>query len=357
MGERPDDTVLLVDHDSSLLETLRKGLSSLLPDVAIYAARDLTEATSQLGARPMGLVITDLLLPTGGGFELLSYLARSQDRVPAIVIGRGMSPEVRQRVTDLGGLWCFEKPVPLQRLAEAAGSLLAASPRSVVHGVTVAGLLQLLESERKTCTVAVANHRGVGRLFLSRGQLVDAEWQLQRGVEAAQVLVNVKEPRLEVIDVLATSERTIDIPLAHILLDAYRLSDESAQGIEVAESREEIDLVVCEKQLAAFEGLAGFVAAAVCSRNGILAKTGQADVVDRELCAIVDGANRWIDSFLAARDVGSIVESDQMTDEGWLMVWRVVPRDRSRALVAVFRKPTNIGLLRLRLREIAAGMA
>lgn len=357
MGERSDDTVLLVDHDVSLLETLSKGLSSLLPEVVIYSARDLTEATSQLGEHSIGLVITDLLLPTEGGFKLLSYLARTEDQIPAIVIGKRMSPQVRQRVTDLGGLWCFEKPVPLQRLAEATGSLLAASPRSVVHGVTVAGLLQLLESERKTCTVAVANHSGVGRLFLNRGQLVDAEWQSQRGVEAAQLLVNVEEPRLEVHDVLATSERTIDTSLAHILLDAYRLSDESAQGIEVAESREEIDSVLYEKQLAVFEGLAGFVAAAVCSRNGILAKTGQTDVVDRELCAIVDGANRWIDNFLSDRDVGSSVESDQMTDEGWLMVWRVVPRDRSKALVAVFRNPTNIGLLRLRLREIAAGMA
>lgn len=352
--------ILIVDDDEALLELLTRGLEILQPSVTAYTARSVDEAIALLAARPFDLVVTDLLMPGVDGFELLAHLSRSARRIPVIVMSGHLTPERRERVISLGGLWCFDKPIHFQEFADAIGALLVSGPDSVVHGVSVAGFLQLLEIEKKTCTMTVRQGDTVGRLFLHRGRLVDAECGTLRGVEAAQRLVGLPEARLDLTNVLASNQRTIDQPMGTLLLDAFRLADEARQalrgeacGAEPSEAGP--DLVAVSSELETLTAITGFVAAALYSPHvGMLARMGGSATVDSELCAVVNVSTEGLGGLLAERDWGAVKDADFLTSGGWLICQRAVPNRGGICLVTVFCNASSIGLLQLRLREIVA---
>lgn len=355
--------MLLVDDEPDLLEVISKGLALLLPSIEVYTSRSVSEAIAQLAARPFGLVVTDLLMPGMDGFELLAYLSCSPRRIPVIVMSGHLTPTSRQRIATFGGLWTFEKPVHLQELADAIGSLFASGPGSVVHGVSVPGFLQLLEIEKKTSTLTVRQDDTVGRLFLNRGRLVDAECGALRGVEAAQRLVGLPNARLEVTNVLASNQRTIDQSVGTLLLEAFRLADEArlasqADGGEAASRHMEMDPAAVAQELEGLAALKGFVGAAVHSPQiGLIAKHGDPSSVDSELCALVNASTGGIGGLLQDRDWGVVREADFMSEGGWLVSFRTIPGAEGLALVTAFCNASGIGLIQLRLREVASALA
>lgn len=359
MGDVTGGSVLLVDDEPALLEIISRGLVLLQPSFEVYTARSVSEAIVQLAARPFDLVVTDLLMPGIDGFELLAHISRSPRRIPVIVMSGHLTPASRERVATFGGLWCFEKPVHLQELADAIGALLASGPGSVVHGVSVPGFLQLLEIEKKTSTLTVSQGATIGRLFLNRGRLVDAECGPLRGVEAAQRLVSLPDARLEVTNVLASNQRTIDQSVGTLLLEAFRLADEERQastvhGREAAPGHLALSTEIASRELESLSALKGFVAAAVYSpKVGLLAKLGDPSVVDSELCALVNASIGGVGGLLRERDCGEVRDADFAAEGGWLISFRAIPGAGGIALVTAFRNASGIGLLQLRLREIS----
>lgn len=352
--------VLIVDDEEALLEVIVRGLEVLQPSLVAYTARSVGEAIAQLAARSFDLVVTDLVMPGVDGFELLAHLSRSARRVPVIVMSGHLTPARRERVTSLGGLWCFEKPIHLQEFSDAVGALVASGPDSVVHGVSVAGLLQLLEIEKKTSTMTVRQGDTVGRLFLQRGRLVDAECGALRGVEAAQRLVGLTEARLELANVLASNQRTIDQSVGTLLLDAFRLADEARQA-SLAESggagpsHASLNPDAVASELETLAAITGFVSAAVYSPQvGVLARQGDPGTVDNELCALVNASTGGLGELLAEREWGSVKDADYVTSSGWLVCFRSVPGGGGISLVTTFCNASSIGLLQHRLREIVA---
>src|SRR6185295_2142598 len=75
-------------------------------------AGDGREALSCLSAAPVGVILTDLMMPRMDGFELLKELATRGDRTPAIVLtGFGTLTQAVSVVHDLKAFWFLEKPV------------------------------------------------------------------------------------------------------------------------------------------------------------------------------------------------------------------------------------------------------
>jgi two-component system response regulator FixJ len=73
-------------------------------------------------------LVLDLHLPTMGGFDVMTTLARRGIRLPVIVItGRG-DAQTKARALEAGAIAFLEKPVDDQRLMSAIDAALHSAP-------------------------------------------------------------------------------------------------------------------------------------------------------------------------------------------------------------------------------------
>jgi hypothetical protein len=94
-----------------------------------------------------------------------------------------------------------------------------------IRGVSLASFLQVLEQERKSCTLKVASGNVAGSFFFEEGDLIDAECEDVVGQEAVYILLSMENPIFKVVDAEDRLHR-ITQPLAHLLLNAATRIDE-----------------------------------------------------------------------------------------------------------------------------------
>ena len=92
-------------------------------------------------------------------------------------------------------------------------------------GVSLASFLQMLEQERKSCTLIVQADGESGNFYFDEGVLIDAECGGEAGAEAVYTLLTWSNPSFRVSDPEDRLCR-IKLPLAHLLLNAATRQDE-----------------------------------------------------------------------------------------------------------------------------------
>lgn len=114
--------VLIIDDDALQREDLAEMVAPL--GYPVTTAADGREALGRLANSPVGVILTDLMMPRLDGFELLKELAAHNDRTPAIVLTAfGTMDQAVSVVHDLKAFWFLEKPVQpavLRTLVERA---------------------------------------------------------------------------------------------------------------------------------------------------------------------------------------------------------------------------------------------
>ncbi len=99
-----------------------------------------------------------------------------------------------------------------------------------VENLTLASFLQLLEMERKTCSLAVSSNGYRGLLYLREGHLVGAETAGLRGQPAALEIVTWENADIEISDQVPPFEPVIDVTLRFLLMEGMRLKDEREES-------------------------------------------------------------------------------------------------------------------------------
>ncbi len=97
-----------------------------------------------------------------------------------------------------------------------------------IEGVSLSSFLQLLEQERKSCTLIVSSGDQEGRFYFEEGVLIDAGSSGESGQEAASAILSWPNPSFSVARAEDRMHR-ITLPLAHILLAAAKVHDESQE--------------------------------------------------------------------------------------------------------------------------------
>ena len=107
--------MLVVDDDPEILAALSDALET--EGYEVRGARDGIDALEAIGQRRPDLIITDLLMPTMTGFELLAALHDDPHlaTIPTLIITAGRSPEA----SETPGAVVLPKPLDLDRLMRA----------------------------------------------------------------------------------------------------------------------------------------------------------------------------------------------------------------------------------------------
>ena len=241
--------MLIVDDEKPLLLSVTDGLAAYAKDFAVMTAINGKEAIKVLGSTEVNLVVTDLRMPKMDGFELLAHMSGNYPGIPVIVMTAYGTPEIEERLQKMGTFHYLEKPLDLNVLADKiTDALVPGSSQDRIHGISLAAFLQLVEMENKTCTLTIKSHTAEGRLYFVKGALLQAETGNLKGEEAALDIVAWDNVVIEIQYVCAVKKKSIELPLAEILLEGFRLKDEkgSAGGKEEKMNVKQLNEIIKE---------------------------------------------------------------------------------------------------------------
>jgi len=112
-------SILVVDDDHDVLAALCDALGS--EGYEVRGARDGIEALEAIEERRPDLIVTDLMMPTMTGFELLAALHDDPQlaSIPTLIITAVRGVEAQQQAP---GAMVLPKPLDLDRLLRAIGA-------------------------------------------------------------------------------------------------------------------------------------------------------------------------------------------------------------------------------------------
>jgi CheY-like chemotaxis protein len=167
-------TVLIVDDDQGTLRVLENGIGTILDMFDVLTASNGREAVEHLERGRVDALVTDLAMPVMDGFALIAYVTNLKRALPVVVLSGLAASDIGERLAPFGGLRVLAKPASYQDVADALLKALEHVALGHVEGIPLSGVLQLVESERRSCTVVVTSGRRKGRLSFQSGVLIDA---------------------------------------------------------------------------------------------------------------------------------------------------------------------------------------
>ena len=222
-------TVLVVDDDQALRSLLETGLPLHLDAFSVATAVHGADAVRYLRNHPVDVLVTDIGMPVMDGFELLAYVRNHHPNLPVVVLSVMAREVVQDGSQSLGLLRIVRKPSSIAEIAKAVLEARADVVRGRMSAVPLATLLQLMQLERKTCSLLVRSGPRKGRLHFLSGELVNAySFELDTdGEEAARHLLGWETVSIDFERSLHNHERRIETPLETLLLEVARQRDEA----------------------------------------------------------------------------------------------------------------------------------
>jgi two-component system, NtrC family, nitrogen regulation response regulator NtrX len=110
----PRGSVLVVDDEPSILNTLKKALS--LEGYSVDVAGGIVLAEERLSKKSYDVLLLDVSLPDGNGVELLERQRKAGNDTPVIMMSGHATIDTAVRATKLGALDFLEKPLSTDRL-------------------------------------------------------------------------------------------------------------------------------------------------------------------------------------------------------------------------------------------------
>jgi DNA-binding response OmpR family regulator len=221
--------ILLVDDEPAMARGLARALLLRRPDYSVQTADSAGEAIRMLEHELFDLVITDLQMPDINGFALLAWLITNRTDVLVFAMSGHCEETTQQRLQALGSIECFAKPLDIDALLARLAESLAQRIRGHVDNVGLASFVQLMELEQKTCMLEVRHAQHVGRLYLRKGELIDASTGVVTGEAAALAILGWINVDLTIEASCNPPERTIWRPAHYVIMEAMRLDDERSR--------------------------------------------------------------------------------------------------------------------------------
>ncbi len=190
--------ILVVDDDKNFLLSLADGLSSYNEKFKVLTAENGKEALDVLRDETIDLMITDLKMPEMDGFELLAHMVPNYPDIPVIVMTAFANPEMENQLMNMGSFMFLEKPLDFHVLVEKIKEGMDIKSRYVVKVLSLFSYLQMLEFEKKTCTVSIRSHGRKGSLYFHEGVLIDGETKDASGPRAVYDIVAWEAVEVEI---------------------------------------------------------------------------------------------------------------------------------------------------------------
>jgi CheY-like chemotaxis protein len=230
--------VVVVDPDRLTREAVSDALSDHASEFRVRSLESAREAIEILTRERVDILVTALDMPEMDGFELIAFAMARRPEASVVVIGDHHSGRLREIMRSAESFYHLRRPVGPQQVMQLLRSLRPAEAAGHLQGLSLAGLLQMLAAEGKTCRVAVRSGHAGGLVELERGDIVHAECGNRRGRDAAFEMLSWPAPELGIQRVAGSRAETIRITVAELLIEAAWRWDEDRRAGRGKESGE-----------------------------------------------------------------------------------------------------------------------
>ena len=222
-------SVLLVDDEKNFLLSLADMLKDNEDEFSIKTAVNGKLAAAIIDSGNVDLVVTDLNMPEMDGFELMAHISQVNSELPVIAMTAYGTPEMESRLRNMGAFQYIEKPIDFDSLLrKIKDGLKAGSTKGHVAGISLPSFMQLLELDKKTCTLHVKAGKHRGDMYFKQGELISARTGKITGQDAAFEIINWDNAEIEIENICKFDEdkRDINVPMGFLLIESARVKDE-----------------------------------------------------------------------------------------------------------------------------------
>ena len=223
-------TILIVDHDPIILQTIAGLLKSQGGMLGILTAGSSRRALAIIGEQPVHIVITGLKMPEIDGFELLARISENHPSIRVIVMTNNASPMFRAKIKQMPTAIHFDQALDLNLLTKRIFTELQIDYGGQVRGIHLSSFLQMIELEERTCTMQITAKGKTGYLYLLEGSMIDARFDALEGKAAALQILTWENVVIDLDYSDLNRPRKINAPLMGLLIESGRIVDEENSG-------------------------------------------------------------------------------------------------------------------------------
>jgi CheY-like chemotaxis protein len=230
--------VLIVDDSAEIRKLLLEAFESYSHKFKTLAAKNGKEAAQIISKQKIDLVVTDIQMPVMDGSELIAFIKVHQPGIPIFIIASTITLEMNEEISRSDSMKFFSKPLSPKNLAENVFEELVKNAGGEMHGVSIPSFLQLMEMEKRSCTLIIREGGESGQLFLRKGVPVDAQTGDLSGEPAACEIISWGKATVQVRGENEDVQNVIETPLMALIIEATRLRDERIESGKTAASTE-----------------------------------------------------------------------------------------------------------------------
>lgn len=230
--------ILIVDDEKSLTQSLAEGLKSFEEKWEIYIASNGKEALQILQQNTIDLVVTDLKMPVMSGFELLTEMSKKFPEIPVIVMSAYANENTLNMLEKFGIDMFLDKTFDIDTFYKKIKTVFESVAYGFMRGINLISFLQLIALEKKTCTVTAIKSDRKAKIYFKNGELMDAETDNLKGVEAILEILPWENCVLEIQNRCKIQTKKIPYDLHHLILEAMRINDEKNEQNAKANNKE-----------------------------------------------------------------------------------------------------------------------
>ena len=224
------ENILIAEDDLALQKTLFTSLQTYKNKLNVIFADNGEEAIKLLNQIDFSLLVTDIKMPKVDGLALLAYVSKNFTWLPCIVITAHEIPNVNNKFEHNIIKFC-SKPIQVDKFVQTIiQSLRNSAPTASFTGISVAGFLQLVEMERKTCLIQIHSPGSpTGLFYFRKGIPCDAIYGNLRGEEAAYKMIIMDSAQVTFKKLPKKKiKMSIKTSLMKMLFEAMKSKDESS---------------------------------------------------------------------------------------------------------------------------------
>jgi CheY-like chemotaxis protein len=236
--------VLLVDDDAQFRDVLKDYLIKKRdPSWIVHTAGEYTEVLECLKSHTLDLVVLDIQMPVMDGLQLLKLIKRSRPALPVVVLSGVVTQENRDYALQNGAsliLAKMEVAAGFDRIYPALEATADAPVEGFKGMLRQVGLIELLQLEclgRKSSILEIKGPNADGRIYISEGSIIHAEFDRIFGEKALAQLLRLTGGEFHLAPFSQPSRQTIEGQWEGLLMEAAQSSDEQT-GEEAAQESE-----------------------------------------------------------------------------------------------------------------------
>jgi CheY-like chemotaxis protein len=210
-------TVLVVEDEHMTQRTYQAGLRGLM-DWKVIVVEHGMAALRVLEETRVNVLVTDLDMPHLSGHDLIQTTRTWYPDIPILVVSGVQDSASLDAALQSGAMRIHPKPIRLSWLMDEIRGLSDRPPDGRAEGIPLASMLQMIHWERSECTLTVQSDEQLGRLYVRNGDLVQASFRGQRGLEGALAILDLPHPKLEFVRTCRV-DRAIQMPIEEILME------------------------------------------------------------------------------------------------------------------------------------------